>query len=160
MAATVTIRVLTGAGESMSDAVSGIDLISADNDTNSLANRTSNPITAGSRSYEKWLQARVDVAPDNYVKEFKVWGDGTVQAETTLYYGVTGTYAEPTSGDSAVATTDFTNAVSGAKATWHNGELSGVGDLTDYLVFQLDTTVSAAAGNWTQETINYEYKEA
>jgi hypothetical protein len=51
MAATVTIRVYTGASAGTeSSAVSGIDLISADNATNSLANRQANPITAGDRS--------------------------------------------------------------------------------------------------------------
>jgi hypothetical protein len=141
--------------------VSGIDLISADNATNSSANRAANPITAGENSFEKWIKARVGAtAPDNYVKLFKVWGDGAVQAETTLKYGVTATGATPTASASSVATTDFANAVVGSKATWHDGELTAEGHLTDYLVLQLQTTPSAAAGNWTQETINYQYTEA
>ncbi len=161
MAATVSIRVNTGTSAGTeSEAVTGIDLISADNAENSLANRQANPITAGENSFEKWITAKVDVAPDNYVENFKVWGDGTVQAETTLMVGVTADGATPVSAASSVATTDFTTYVSGAELTWHAGQLTSVGDTTDFLVLQLQTTAAAAAGNWTQETINYSYDEA
>lgn len=160
MAATVTIRVYTSTNAAtMSSAVTGIDFISDDNATNSLANRTANPITAGNRSYEKWLKARVDAAPDNSVSNFKFWTDGTVQTETTLYVGTTATGATPVSTSSSVATTDATTYTSGSKLTWHSGSLTGIGDATDYLVLQLSTTASAAAGNWTQETLSYSYDE-
>lgn len=161
MAATVSIRVYTGASAgTQSSTVSGIDFISDDNATNSLGNRTAYPITAGERSYEKWLKAYVDVAPDNYVDTFEAWGDGTVQSSTHLYVGKTATGATPTSGDSTVATNDFTSYTSGSKFAWHATDLTGIGSATDYLVFQLDVDADAAAGNWTQETINYSYNEA
>ena len=71
MAASVSIRVCTGANAGTeSAAVSGIDFLSADNATNSTANRQANPITAGNKSYEKWLRAEVDTAPDNAVDNF------------------------------------------------------------------------------------------
>jgi len=161
MAATVTIRVQYGeAPGTMSDAVSGIDLCSADSAVNSEENRASNPVSLGARSYEKWLRARVDEAPDNYVKDFKIWGDGACQENTELYYGITDTYTTPTDGNSSVAVTSFETAVSGSKATWDESELTEVGDLTDYLVLQLDVGGSATPGNWTQETLNYQYTEA
>jgi len=160
MAATVTIRVYTGTDAgTQSSAVSGIDFISADNAVNNLSNRTTNPITAGNRSYEKWLKARVDVAPDNGVANFKFWTDGSVDSETTLYVGTTATGVTPVSSASSVATTDATTYTSGSKLTWHAGTLTGVGDLTQYLVLQLATTGSASAGDWTQETLSYSYDE-
>ena len=160
MAATVTIRVNTGTNAGTeSGAVTGIDFISADNATNSLANRTANPITAGNRSYEKWVTARIDVAPDNQCNNFKFWTDGAVQSETTLYVGTTATGATPTASASSVATTDATTYTSGSKLTWHAGNLTSVGNTTDFLVLQLSTTASAAAGNWTQETLSYSYDE-
>lgn len=160
MAATVSIRVNTGADAGTESAsVSGIDLISADNATNSLANRQANPVTAGGKSYEKWLTAKVDAAPDNAVSNFQVWGDGGVQSSTALYAGATATGVTPTSGDSAVATNDFTTYTSGNKLGWHSGDLTGIGSTTDFLVLQLDVDADAAAGNWTQETINYSYDE-
>ena len=161
MAATVTIRVNTGTNAgTQSGAVSGIDLISADNATNSSANRQTYPITAGGRSYEKWITARVDVAPDNYVNNFELWGDGAVQQSTSLYVGKTATGVTPTSGDSTVATNDWTQQTSGGKFAWHATNMTGVGSTTDFAVLQLDVNADAAAGNWTQETINYSFDEA
>lgn len=159
MTATVSIRVYTGTNAgTQSGAQTGIDFISADNATNSSGNRTSNPIVAGNNSYEKWLKARVDAAPDNSVGNFKFWTDGGVAANTTLYAGVTATGATPTASNSSVATTDATTYVSGSKLTWHAGTLTTIGDLTDYLVLQLRTSASATQGNWS-ETLNYSYDE-
>ncbi len=161
MAASVTIRVNTAASAGTeSPAVTGIDLISADNATNSLENRVANPVQAGSNSYEKWVTARVDEAPDNYVSDFEAWGDGSVQSSTTLNAGVTATGATPTSSTSSVATNAWTSYTSGAKLNWHATNLTGVGSTTQFLVFQLVVDADAAAGNWTQETINYSYNEA
>ena len=161
MAATVTIRVNTGTDAgTQSGAVSGIDLISADNATNSLANRQAYPISAGGRSFEKWITARVDVAPDNYCDNFELWGDGAVQSSTSLYVGKTATGVTPTGSDSTVATNDWTQQTSGGKFAWHATDLTGVGSVTDFAVFQLDVNADAAAGNWTQETINYSFDEA
>ena len=161
MAASVTIRVRYGASPgTLAAAISGIDLCSADSALNSSANRKAYPIAVGGKSYEKWLQARVDSAPSNYVKDFVIWGDGAVQANTDLFFGVTDTYVTPVATDSAVATTDFTTAVVGSKASWDTSELTDVGHVTDYLVMQLDVGAGAALGNWTQETINYQYTEA
>lgn len=161
MAATVTIRVFTSTDAgTMSGAVTGIDLISADNATNSTTNRQTYPITAGGRSYEKWIRARVDVAPDNYVNNFQLWGDEAVQQSTALYIGKTNTGVTPSSGDSTVATNAWTNYSTSSRFAWHATNMTGVGSLTDFAVFQLDVNADAAAGNWTQETINYSYDEA
>ena len=160
MAAGVSIRVCTGAGASTESAeVSGIDLISADNATNSAANRAANPITANTKSYEKWIRAEVDTAPDNAVDNFELRGDGAVQSSTTLYVGKTQTGVTPTSGDSSVATNDWTTYTSTSEFAWHATDMTGVGSKSDYAVFQVDVDSDAAAGNWTQETINYSYDE-
>jgi len=161
MAATVTIRVNTGASAgTQSGAVSGIDFISADNATNSTTNRQTYPITAGGRSYEKWLTARVDVAPDNYVNNFQWWGDGGVQQSTALYIGKTAAGVTPTNSDSSVATNDWTGYLTGSRFAWHATNLTGVGSVTDFAVFQLDVNSDATPGNWTQETLNYSFDEA
>jgi hypothetical protein len=161
MAATLTVRVNTGTSAgTQSDAVTGIDFISADNATNSLVNRQAYPIAAGGApSYEKWLTLRVDVAPDNGVTNFEVWGDGAVDANTTLYAGVTGTAATPVNTTSSVATADFTDYTTGSRLTWDAASLTTVGDVTDFLVLQLVASASAEPGNWTQETIYYSYTE-
>ncbi len=166
MAATITIRVFTGAPAGvMSGVQTGIDMISDDNDTNTPANRTSNPLVAGDRSYEKWIVARIDVAPDNWANDFHLWGDGGVEADTDLFYGFTAVYAQPTDADSVIAINDWTAAIVAAKANWHTAgggqaNLVNIADLTRYAVFQLDIAGGHAGGNWTQEVMNYDYTEA
>ena len=87
MTASLTLRVYTGSSAGTeSSSVSGIDFISADNVTNSLGNRQSNPISVGANSYEKWLKLKIDTAPANGVTNFKVWGDGAVMTSTTLNF--------------------------------------------------------------------------
>ena len=150
MAASVSIRVCTGASCGVtSNTVTGIDLISADNATNSTANRAANPITAGQKSYDKWLIAYVDAAPDNAVDNFGAYGVGSVQASTHLYVGKTSAAGTPTSGDSPIGTNDFTGYTSGNKFAWHATDMTGVGSKSDFLVFQLDVDADAAAGKFS-----------
>jgi hypothetical protein len=160
MAASLSLRVYTGAGPSESAAVTGIDLESADNATNTLANRQANPITVGTNSYEKWLKLKIDTAPANGVTNFKIWGDGAVDTSTTLVFtGNYVTYAQGTTGASAVANTTFTNFTAGNKATWDTASYSATNATTKFVVFQLQVGATANPGNWTQETISYSYDE-
>jgi hypothetical protein len=161
MAASLSVRVYTGASAGTeSGAVSGVDMISADNATNSLANRTANPITVGTSSYEKWIKLKVDTAPANGVTNFKVWGDGAVMTSTTLNFTaayVTG--VTPTNATSTIANTTFTNFTSGNKATWDSASYTATNSTTKYLVMQLAVGSDAGPGNWTQETVNFSYDE-
>jgi hypothetical protein len=162
MAATLTLRVYTGASAAtQSAAVTGIDFISADNATNDLANRQANPITVGTASYEKWLRLYIDTAPANGVTNFKIWGDGAVQTSTTLYF--TGNYVTgttPTNATSSIAATSFVAySSSGSAATWDTASYKTVGSYTKYVVFQLAVGADCGPGNWGQETISYSYDE-
>ncbi len=161
MVASLSLRVYTAAGAvTESSAQTGADLISADNATNSLGNRTTNPVTVGTNSYEKWLKLKIDTAPANGVTNFKLWGDGTVQTSTTLMFTAAySTGATPTNAASSVANTTFTNFTSGNKATWDAATYSATNATTKYAVFQLQVASDAAPGNWTQETVNYSYDE-
>lgn len=161
MAATVSLRVFTGAlAATMSGAVSGIDMVSADNAINSLANRNAFPIPAGGRSFEKWLKARVDVAPANQITNFRVWSDGSSPPDATLLVGATTTGANPTNADSSVATTDISTFTSGAKFDWDTtSTLVSVGDLTRYLVLQLAIDAGAQPGNIPTESLSYSFDE-
>jgi len=161
MVATLTLRVYTSTSAGTESASqTGIDLVSADTDTNSLGNRQANPITVGTNSYEKWLKLKVDAAPDNSVTNFLAWGDGAVDSSTTLM--VTGDYVTgvtPVATASSIATDDFTDFTSGNKLQWDSGSYSATNDTTDYMVFQLQVDGDAAPGNWTQETVSYSYDE-
>jgi len=161
MAASLSVRVYTGSGAGTeSGAVSGVDFISADNATNSLGNRTANPITVGTASYEKWVKLKVDTAPANGVTNFMVWGDGAVMASTTLNFTaayITG--VTPTNATSTIANTTFTNFTAGNKAPWDATSYTATNATTQYLVMQLAVESDAGPGNWTQETVNFSYDE-
>jgi hypothetical protein len=161
MVAALSIRVYTSTNAATeSSAVTGVDFISADNATNSLANRQANPIVAGANSYEKWIKAKVDTAPANTVSNFKVWGDGATQANTTLkWIGERVTGVTPVSTASSIATTTFTTCTSGAKCTWDTTSYTSIGNTTKYQVFQLQVGSTATQGNWTQEVISWSYDE-
>ncbi len=160
MAASLSLRVYTAGGPTESSAVTGVDLISADNATNSLANRQANPITVNTRSYEKWLKLKVDTAPANGVTNFKIWGDGAVQSSTTLYFTANYvTYHQGTTAASTIANTTFTNFTTNNKATWDAASYSATNATTKFVVFQLDVAATATPGNWTQETVSYSYDE-
>ena len=161
MVASLTVRVYTGTSAGTeSAAVTGIDLISADNATNSLANRQTNPISVNTRSYEKWVKLKVDTKPANGVTNFLIWGDGAVQTSTTLYFTcayVTG--ATPTNGSSTVASANFTTYTSSNKAAWDTTSYTDTNAVTKFAVFQLAVASDSDPGNWTQETVSYSYDE-
>lgn len=161
MAASLSLRVYTGASAGTeSGAQTGADMISADNATNSLANRQANPIVAGTASYEKWLKLKIDTAPANAVTNFKIWGDGAVDTSTTLYFTtnyVTG--ATPTNGTSTVAATDFTGYTSGNKATWDTASYTATNATTRFTVFQWAVAATRGPGPLTQETVSYSWDE-
>ncbi len=163
MAATLVVAVSYGAGPTVTDSVTGVDLISADNSTNSLANRQANPITVGTNSYEKWIRLKITATPANYVQSFKVWFNSTVDTSTTLNFtGAYVTYQQGTTATSTIANAVATSYTSGAKAVWDNAQYTAAqtGSYTKYLVMQLAVGATAGPGNWTQQTVNYSYDEA
>lgn len=161
MAASLSLRVYTGSAAGTESAVvTGIDLSSDDSATNTLGHRQANPITVGANSYEKWLKLKVDTAPANSVTNFKIWGDGAVQASTTLKF--TGQYVTgvtPTAATSTRADTAFTGFTAGNKATWDTVSYTATNATTKYVILQLQVASDAAPGNWTQEVISFSYDE-
>ena len=161
MVATLGVHVYTSTGAGTeSGVVTGIDLISANNATNSLGNRQAFPITVGTNSFEKWVKLKISAWPSNGVTNFQIWGDGAVDTSTTFNFTgdyVTGT--TPVASASTVADTDFVTYTAGNKAVWDTASYSLTNDTTDYAVFQLAVGATANPGNWTQETISYSYDE-
>jgi hypothetical protein len=163
MAATLVLSVSNAAGPTVTDSVTGIDLESADNALNTLANRQANPITVGTNSYEKWIRLKVTVTPANYVKSFQVWFNSTVDTSTTLFFtGMYVTYQVGTTATSTIAQAVATTYTAGNKALWDTTTYtaSQTGVYTKYLALQLAVGATAGPGNWTQQTVNYSYDEA
>lgn len=163
MAATIVVSVSTSTGPTVTDSVTGVDLVSADNALNTLANRQANPITVGTNSYEKWIRLKITATPFNYVQSFKVWFDSAVDASTTLWFtGAYVTYQQGTTATSTIANANATTYTSGNKAVWDNAQYTAgqLNAYTRYIVLQLQVGSDAGPGNWTQETVNYSYDEA
>ena len=163
MAATLVLSVSTGAGPTVTDSVTGVDLENADNATNSLPNRQANPIPVGQNSYEKWVRLKITATPANYVQSFKVWFNSTVDASTTLFFtGARITYQQGTTAVSTIAASVATGFTAGNKAVWDNAQYTAanLNSYNKYLVMQLAVGPTAGPGNWTQQTVNYSYDEA
>jgi hypothetical protein len=167
MVASLTLRVYTGTNAATeSSAQTGIDLISADNATNSLGNRQANPVTVGTNSFEKHLRLRIDTAPANAVTNFLWWTDGSGTTNVALRakeaVGTGG--ATPGTGDSTPTATSMTGDLdaytrtSGAKGTWDAASYSTQNHVTKALLLQLQPSGAADPGNWS-ETINFSYDE-
>lgn len=170
MAASLTVRVQSGATPgSQSAAVTGIDLISADNNLNTLANRNSNPITVptgttSAFSYEKYLTLKIDTAPANSVTNFKYWsaqggafGAGTGVQLDGVGVVASGSYVTPVSTSRASAVALPTTQ--GGASTWDSGSYSSQLSITSYLVLQLAVISTASPGNMSQATISFSYDE-
>jgi len=160
MAASLSLRVYTTGAQTESAVVTGIDLESADNATNTLANRQANPITVATNSYEKWLKLKIDTAPANGVTNFKIWGDGAVDTSTTLAFtSQYVTFQQASTVTTTIGNANFTTYTAGNKATWDTVSYSATGATTKFVLFQLQVAATANPGNWTQETISYSYDE-
>jgi len=163
MAAVIALHVYTSASaDTESACVAGVDFISADNATNTLANRQSNPVSTCSFSYEKWLKLKITESPDNSVSNFLVWGDAANEADTDLMWGLNVNGSTPVNSESTIATSAFSTYTSDAasKLTWDSGSYEAATcTLGTFLVMQLEALTAASAGNWTQETISYSYDE-
>lgn len=162
MVASISARVYTGTDAATeSSSVLGVNLISADNATNSLANQAEFPVIAGTNSYSKWIRLKIDTAPDNAVSNFQWWSTGegvdglNLRVLLGLTIGVTpSTDSLDTLGDDA----DFFAYTVDEKGIWDSGTYTTVGDLTNFLVMQFQPQTSADPGNF-DATLFYSYDE-
>jgi hypothetical protein len=163
MAATVTLRVLTGAARAtVSTAITGFAFLSSDAYDNSSSNMNANPITIGNLSYEKAIAACIDASPANKVENFQAWSDGTFDTGTCVLIGSCADSLETNiNTTSGVALTDLSGNQTGCTFLWDSGSYATLNScITNLLVFQMDTNSSTGSpGNWTQETISWSYDE-
>jgi hypothetical protein len=131
---------------------------------------SSSPITAGNNSFTK-SQYGVFTGTFNQISA-GLWAHtaGAFGTGLTLKGVVTTTYATPSTATNGSLTTDMTSAISiGSGATVlfsttgpygasPTSTLSAAG-YTQYLATQLQTTVSAAAGDTTTVTLTLQYNE-
>ena len=170
MAATIGVFVYTStsAATESASAQTGISFLSIDSDATDGTTRSSNPVQAGTSSFEKHLRLKCTVAPAVSWGNVKFWTDGSGQANVglraKLAVGTGG--ATPGTGDSTPTATAMTgdadaySYTSGAKGTWDSATYTGGTDeVSKAMLLQLQPTGSASPGAWTQETLNYSYDE-
>lgn len=153
MAASLSLRVYTGSGAGVESAsVAGIDLISADNATNSAGNRSANLVAPGTNSFEKWCRLKVDDADGQTVTGFWVERVGDLPAGVTIKFGVTDTPATPVVTASTVATREI---ATGRKWYFDSGAYDADGDYSRYIVFQEVVAADAADGSIDSQAIQF-----
>lgn len=164
MAATIVVIKTTGAsGYEVETQKSTIGLKSVDDATTAIADAPVSIPTAGTAySYESWLRFKCTVAPDNEVTNFKVWDDGVALdtgVDITLNNDAVITYATPVNTVSTKGTRSSLNSHGSGNKIDVDGTLTGIGDKSDFSVFQLEVINTASPGDITSKTVNYSYDE-
>ncbi len=158
------------------DDVANINLVSIDQ---AEASSSANPVTAGTRSFSKWLAYELHAINDsNKVDNFQVWY--TPQATTTgvVYYSnlntslalTTSIYPEPPTasdfdgaGEGDVETPAAMPFADPAAENIGRSEASGGlatnGQHSDFIAIQMDTTGASPPGNVPQKTVHFQYDE-
>ena len=132
-----------------------------------LATKEDNPMqipNTGTRySMENWIRCRCDLAPDNYVNNFKVWYDSGLPSpgyNITVNSSIVSTYQKPVDTISTRGTrVDLTDNYDEASALSLDGTLVNIGDYTSWLIFQLEILTTAQIGSFSVDYI-IQYDEA
>lgn len=164
MAATFNWAQSNGAGETVTDLGSSGNLFNFKNsDSATAADYSSNPITAGNSSYGVYIRGHF-TGTFNKIENLQFWQSTAFSPSTGLqvtFKGHTTSYATPSAtdnGNSSVPTSDPATAnvdFGGSLA----GNITAAG-YSDYIVLQLDTTSSAAAGDTSLAVFTLQYDES
>lgn len=164
MAATVQISESNGAGETITENVSNINMGSTD-----AANITaaSYPITAGTYSYEKYNRVHLEsLSGSTKIQNIKVWRTGdSLGSDTHKTSARESSYSEPSYATPVNTVSSYTQTMPTSEPTGANlgidGSLTGAldadGEYSDYLVHQI--YVDAATTTGKSCTMNFKYEE-
>jgi hypothetical protein len=156
-----------GAGETKVDLGASGNLFNFKNkDDASGANYASWPITAGNNSYEVYLRGHF-TPTYNKIENIQFWNSSGFSPATglTLKWDGSGvTYAQPVATTSSKATKSIPTTDPGTANVTMAGTLAGsltsASGFTDYIVLQLQTTTSAAAGDTSLAKFTMQYDES
>lgn len=154
----------TSAGTKSDLGVSGNLFNYKKNDSATAADYSSNPIPAGERSMEVWLQGKF-TGSFNTVENVQFWRSTDFSPNTGLSLkwgdGGVSAFATPTSAESK-ATTNIPTSDPGSANVSIGGNITGslsASGYTDYIVTQLNTTSAANAGDTSLCTMTLNYDE-
>ena len=111
-------------------------------------------------SYEKYIFFRCDASPSQYCKNFKIWTTGSLGTGQKITINSTDvtSYVAPVNSKSVQGTRASLLDYTVSNKLSITGELNNVGDVTDWMVFQLELSSSAEDGHNTLD-VWYEYQE-
>lgn len=121
------------------------------------------PITAGTYSYEKWVNVNFS-GTFTRVDNIQFWksAGAYVTGETIAWTGQQTEYAAPTTTASTYATTAVPTADPGTANVSIGGSLSGSLTATgssDFIILQTSVTTAASAGSCNTKTFTLQYDE-
>lgn len=153
MAATFDFSETNGAGAVVTDAISNVNFGSVDTPNITPA---SNPIAAGSNSYEKYIRGHFTGSYTS-VSNLRFWKSaGAYVTGETIKAAVNASYATPVATTSAVATVNVPTTEGTSLAPTAPGASPSY---SGYITMQLQTTGSTPAGNVNQKTFTLKYDE-
>ncbi len=129
-------------------------------------NYSTYPILAGDNSYEIWLRAHF-TGTFNVIDNLQFWQSTAFSPATglTLKYkaNTVGSYVQSVKTTSTVATTAMPTSDPGTANVTIGNSLSGTltaAGYSDYIVIQLQTDITAAAGDTSSAEFTLQYDEA
>lgn len=143
-----------GAGATVTDNITaGVVFASIDANSNTSNLATTNPITAGGNSFEKWFRMKVTGVADNSLSAFGVWFSSTAptdsggsSAHLSMYFATNHVYATPVSTVSTIATTLCSTDTS-SPGTSFTAPANTLNAYSGYIIQQLQTNASSTGGN-------------
>ncbi len=179
MAATVTIRRLTGAGPTSTD-ITSANTVASTSDSPTPGTTNPIPIPPSGNKYSFWVSTRlhVTVGPTGTIDNLKWYSDAVSFGTGVTVYGAkasTGAaagYREATgtAGDTGdllngtnhtgldAATVDVTTLTSGSPLAL-TGSTTGTGEFGDFMILQFDVGSTTVAGATAQNTMSWQYDE-
>lgn len=130
----------------------------------SAADYTTYPVVAGNNSFEVWLRGKWS-GTFNKIENLQFFkSSGGPDSGISIKWDGSGntTYSTPVSTASSIATADVPTADPGTANVSIGNSLSGSltsAGYSDYIVLQVQTTVSAAAGDSSSYTFTLQYDE-
>lgn len=158
MSATFGFSEANGAGETVTDSISNLNMGSVD-----MTNLTPStyPIVAGANAFEKYLKAKFS-GTFTEISNMKFWKSvGALKTGEAILADEATAYAQPVATTSSVALDAIPTSV-GTAITVHNtsGGLTITSPAyTRYICIQLQTTGSTPAGALNQKTFTFQYDE-
>lgn len=153
MTATFDFAESNGAGETVTPSISNVNFGNTDASNITPA---SNPVTAGSNSYEKWVRGHF-TGTYSSVSNLKFYKSaGAYVTGESIVAAVNSAYATPVATTSIVAVSTVPTTLGTAIVPTAPGASPSY---SGYITMQLQTTVSTPPGNVNTKTFTLQYDE-